>query len=318
MKISNETITISSEKIKKDYTICLIADIHNTKYTTYKLYYKLLEKLKSLKPDFILIPGDIIYTADDLYKESTKNKLSYLLKELVKISIIFVCLGNHDLKNGKVLKASDTLKYFRDFESENKEKFYLLENEMFITEDFNIIGLSPQFEAYYIRFKDYWMKYFLDTLINFDLSKREINDNFTIIMTHSPEVLSDTEEYIVKSLKNPDISEKEIAGLEKAKMILSRGDIFVCGHMHDGNIPKHWQRFGIVKEDKGIAASEGDGSSGPAFRIVSKCRGIHDLYNGKLIITGGLNKWCDPNPLFALVNTGMAKDITTITLKRKL
>lgn len=297
MKIYNQKFELNSRNLKKELIISLFADIHNTKYIKKELYYKIIENIKKDRPDLILIPGDFIYTADDLIEEDNKNKLIYLFSELIKIAPTVISIGNHDYKNGKILNYNNTLKFFKDFEKNNTGLFYVLENKIIKIGDINIVGVSPRFETYYMKYKEKWMDYFFEALSSL---KESLNDGYTIFMTHSPETLSESE----NSKDN------------KFKEILNKADLFVCGHCHDGFVPKHWQKLGIYKGDKGICASEGESFKESTLRIVSKCRGVHDLYNGKLIITGGITKWCQPNPVFPFINNFWSKDITIIKIKK--
>jgi predicted MPP superfamily phosphohydrolase len=313
MKVNKEKIEIFNKKSKKDYTFCVLSDIHNTKYSKMKFWRTLVESVKIEKPDYIFIPGDFIYTADDLLSQKNKNKLEYLLVGLSSVAPTFACLGNHDLKKGKKLKAEDTLKYLKSI-SEKSDNFHILENEVFSVEGLNIIGLNPIYNAYYLKYKDEWFNYLFETL-NEDIFSKISNDNLTVLLTHSPEIISESEKYINEKLgylENKD----EIAKLEIVRKTFKLVDLFSCGHMHDGLIPKHWQKWGIVKSDVGFKASEGDRLRDVTFRRAYKCRGIHNLYNGKLVITGGITKWCQPNIVFGLINELWSKDITIIKLQK--
>ncbi len=118
------------------------------------------------------------------------------------------------------------------------------------------------------------------------------------------------EEYIKENKEN----------LKELEKFLCLIDLFICGHTHGGLVPKLWRKLKIIKGTSGLIASEGDMIRGATLRIYDKCRGIHDIFNGKLIISEGITKCCQPGLisglLFGLINLVWAKDITTIKLKK--
>lgn len=306
MKIYNQNINIESSKINKDITICIIADIHNTKYSSMHIWKNLIKKVKNLNPDYIIIPGDIIYIADDLLSNKNKAKLEYLLTELANIAPIYISLGNHDLKEGKTLKIEDTLSYFHDLEK--RINFHLLDDEIIHLENLDIIGINPPFKSYYLKYKDKWINYLIEA-IKKCMNQRKINPSHFVLLTiHSAELMFLLEEYIENNDKE---NLKEIA------LFLNSIDLMISGHAHGGLVPKLWRKFKIVKGDWGIIASEGDTFKESTLRKYDKCRGIHNIFNGKLIISEGITKWCQPNPLFGLIDLICAKDITTIKLIKK-
>ncbi len=297
MKIWNENFKIYSNKIAKSYTFSVIADIHNTKYISYKLWQKLISEVKKQKPNYIFIPGDIIYTSDDIISSKNKDKLEYLLKGLGEIAPVFISLGNHDLKSGKKSNYHEAIKYFKLLETKIKNISFL-DNESVDIDNLHIIGFSPRFETYYEKTKTNWSKYFHEDLrkCHFKLDKNKYN----ILLTHSPRIiaLEETQKLINNFLNNIDL--------------------ILCGHMHDGLMPRFVQKLGLVKDDHGLMASEGDSLKEVTFGKVDKCRGLHNIKNAKLIVTRGIVKWCQPNPLFGLIDKICAKDITTIKLNKKL
>ncbi len=311
MTIINEKINLTSNKITKDYTFCLLSDIHNTKYSRTKLWDKVIQKIKEQNPDYIFMPGDIIYEADDLKDNETKEKLEYLLNGLSFIAPLFISIGNHDLKDSKLLKAKDTLYYLKSLEN---DRIHVLNNETFsINEDITTIGFSPRLNTYYPLYKKYRVEYFIEDLLNSDLKYDK--DKYIILLSHSPEIVKELSDNIDEMI----ISAKEKENIEKlkaAKKILEDINLVLCGHMHDGNIPRWMQKIGIIKGDKGIAAIEGQ-SLKNTFWIVKYCRGIINVFNAKAIISRGVTKWSQPSSLINLIGRTVAKDITTIYLKKE-
>lgn len=311
MKIYNEKISLSSDLINKDYTFSLLADIHNTKYTSLRLWNKLIEEIRKIKPEIIFIPGDLIYTADDLLDETTKEKLKYLLYNLSNIAPVYISLGNHDFKDGKKLKFNNTITYFKSLENDN---LYFLNNESIdFNKEIDIIGFSPRYEAYYPSHKQNWNKYFIEDLLKSNIKYNK--NKYVILLTHSPLVIKDIADTIDDLLIKTK-NENELKKLEEVKKILSHINIVLCGHMHDGLIPKYVRKIGLFKGDKGLMAIEGE-SLRNTFGKVRYCRGIHNVLNAKMVITKGVNKWCQPNLVFSTIGRLVAKDITTINLTKR-
>lgn len=316
MKITETVTTISTDKVKKDFTISLLADIHDTEYLSYDLIDLLLSKIKETNPDYILIPGDFVYRISDISNGAIRLKLDYLLTGLSYIAPVLCSRGNHDLKESCGYLLDDFLAYFKRFEK--KHDFYLLNNRYESIGRVNFVGVEPVFQNYYPQFKNNWNEYFTEAIINIDgLLKLLTNGGFNIMLTHSPETVGAIETYIYNQLNSKDISTREMSRIIELKGLLKNFDLYVAGHMHDGLIPKWWQRLGIVKGDKGIMASEGSGIKEASLRTSGFCRGVHQIYNGKLVITRGVTKWCQPNPVFATIDKCCAKDIDTIKILSK-
>lgn len=311
-KIHNEIFEVNGSS---NFTFCIIGDIHNTKYSKMSTWISIINEVKKVNPDFILIPGDLIYTADDLI--NSKDKLNYLLIELSKIAPLYISYGNHDYKNGKVLKKEDTFEYFNGLKS---ERIHILDNECISKDGIGLIGVCPPYNSYYYEYMDKWPINFINTLLEIDLSKVE-NSEFLILIIHSPEILKSVKKYIDENI---DTDDKELlAKLKKAKQILETINIFICAHMHNGLTSRPLE-FGRKKNRSyGVVVSEGQKATADEiehkvkFRIVDFCRGMHDFYNGKIIITRGVTKWCQPNPLFGAIDNGLcSKDINTIKVKK--
>ena len=112
MRIKNTTYTIESEK---DLTIAVIADLHDQNPDG------ALKILKEVKPDVILVPGDLMerhafnpieakssvirlfMSIDDLLEKVRKTEIAFnkengykFLREAVKVAPVLMSLGNHE------------------------------------------------------------------------------------------------------------------------------------------------------------------------------------------------------------------------------
>ncbi len=84
--------TIKSEEIPKGFSnfqIAQVSDLHNTNFG--KNNFKLIQKLKSISPDIIVITGDIL----DSRRTNVDIALSFL-EEAVKIAPVYYVTGNHE------------------------------------------------------------------------------------------------------------------------------------------------------------------------------------------------------------------------------
>ena len=81
------TYEITSDRIAEDRRICVIGDLHSKHFGT------LVSQIAELKPDLILMAGDIFDQSD---KELTP--IMQTIAELNAISPVYFAMGNHELK----------------------------------------------------------------------------------------------------------------------------------------------------------------------------------------------------------------------------
>ena len=101
MKIINKFYNINN---KLDKNIVLISDIHYQDKKDIKVLNNILNNIKTIKPDYVCIPGDI--THKTFIKD--ENELLEWFKEISKISKVIISLGNHEFyikKYRKIYRA---------------------------------------------------------------------------------------------------------------------------------------------------------------------------------------------------------------------
>lgn len=295
--IHNEKFTISSDKLDRDYTICSLADIHNNKWASFELWDKLIEEVDKQKPDFILVSGDLTYTADDFYVPTNDIMLRYLFDNLDNIAETFICLGNHELKSGKKHSVLDSIKYLKSLNMTTG--IHILDrrvgNEYIDIGNIRIGGFCPRSEAYYKSKESMWEQYFIEDYMK---SLLEFTDKqFNILLTHSPDT----------------ISKKEVLSFLRDR--LKELDLIVCGHKHDGYMPKIIQSS---LNDTGIDVSDGKNFLYYKVSKTNKCRGEFDVLNAKMIVNRGYRKFSHTSPVFGMLDKVSSRDMATITLKKKL
>ncbi len=114
-----------SNKIKKDYKILQLTDIHANPFLDYK---KIIVSIKKDEPDLICITGDII-KKDSKELDCLKDFFNNLTS--LKIPVYFI-YGNHDLRH----KSRKKIEYF----SKNYSIKILKDEQEIFQEDFCING----------------------------------------------------------------------------------------------------------------------------------------------------------------------------------
>lgn len=89
--------TINSSKLKQEYRIVFFADLHYGYIQTKEVVDKALEDIKELKPDMLLLGGDI---TDEF---TSKENMEYIYEKIASLNIpTYFVYGNHDQQeNGK-------------------------------------------------------------------------------------------------------------------------------------------------------------------------------------------------------------------------
>ena len=176
-KIDLTEYEIQSEKIKSNIRIAQLSDMHS------KPFHKVVEKLKIIKPDMIMITGDFI---NDHGKN--KEKMLEIGKELLSISPVFYITGNHERR----------LEYFDNLMQDlSNIGFKVLLNdiseEIINGNSITILGLDENqasFEDYKARKKGTFI--YKDMKPYFD--RLEKCNGFKIVLSHFPENFENVKE----------------------------------------------------------------------------------------------------------------------------
>lgn len=84
--------TFMDERIRRDVTFAVIADLHNCVYGSDNS--RLMKAIEAMKPDFVIIAGDLIESAPNADGSSSMR----LLKKLSERWRVFYGVGNHERK----------------------------------------------------------------------------------------------------------------------------------------------------------------------------------------------------------------------------
>ena len=81
---------INTKKITNDIRVACVSDVHGRPAS------KVIEAVRSINPDLILLAGDIMEISAEYMQKRNKNALSFL-GEMSKIAPCYYCFGNHEL-----------------------------------------------------------------------------------------------------------------------------------------------------------------------------------------------------------------------------
>ena len=98
MKITKYEINTS--KINSSLNIACVSDVHGRKSDA------VVDALKSLAPDMILLAGDIVEVSNEFMRERNKNAMRFL-EQISGIAPIYYCFGNHEIYYSHTPKEID-------------------------------------------------------------------------------------------------------------------------------------------------------------------------------------------------------------------
>ncbi len=189
---------VSDNRIGKPCKAVVLSDLHNKCYG--KNNEKLIEEVDALKPDFLLVAGDMITSRK---KAPTKNAVE-LLKNLVEKYPIYYANGNHEYRLKKKPERFGDIgeKYFATLQELGIEP---LENAGKEIAEYNLAIYGLEIEgSYYERFQE-----------------KEMPTDYVTGLLGAP----DEKKYTVLLAHNPDYF-KEYAAWG--------ADLTVSGHIHGG------------------------------------------------------------------------------------
>lgn len=286
LKVNNYSIT--SKKVN-NITMAFLSDIHYYENFDIKLEEVLIKQVKQMLPNYIFITGDIIDKASYLDMEFNRDKLLNFMKNLSSITKVFLILGGHDLED---VREKDYTKYKKIWHQlfDNKDNIYLLDNSIYTDDNINVIGITLEYEYY--RKKPYENV----NLIIEELNKNKYkvsNKKYNIMLLHSPRRI---------------ITNKAVNSIP----LLSSIDLILCGHMHDGVLPKFLKwlptSIGLISPHKTLFPKYARGM------IYKKTNNV-DIF---LLVSSGVTKISNSTPQFVKkLKWGYDNDIECIKVSDK-
>ncbi len=166
LKVSKYTVKNSKLNKDKKLTIAHISDYHNN--SSKRLNSMLVSKINEIKPDIIVITGDIVDSS------RTNIKTALKLIDNLKDNKIYYVPGNHE---ARIKECSYLIEEMR------KRNVTILDNKKSVFEGINIYGIRDPF------FKS------KNELLQSSIVKEELNtfnienSSFNILLSHRPEML---------------------------------------------------------------------------------------------------------------------------------
>ena len=195
---------VENKKVPKEfdgYNIVQISDLHSKLFGENNK--KLIQKIKSLNPDIVVVTGDLIDGENNNY-----NVALDFMKEISKLYRVYYIIGNHEQKS-LIKKYKDEYKdYFNklhqiDFVNLYNNKVEIVKGDSNI----NLYGLTVPYSCY---------KYLFDnqetTSIDIDFLEEKLGkvdrEQFNILLAHTPFYFDEYEKW--------------------------GADLTLCGHVHGG------------------------------------------------------------------------------------
>lgn len=229
--------------------IVLISDIHYYKKNIIQNLNELSKHIKSLNPDYICITGDLV----DDQNIKDKDILINWLKDLSKISKVFISLGNHEFYYNHKLQDSYDKSLFDKID--RIKNVYVLNNQVHSEYGINFIGITLPKEYYDLDENEQELIYFMNK------KYPHLSKGYNVLLVHSPATIA-----------QPDV----IYNLRCKKDI----NLILSGHMHAG-LTFEWAKK--ILRGRGIIA--------PNYGFFKKyCYGIYNIDDIKLIISSGITK----------------------------
>lgn len=193
-----EYLEIETDKIRNNYKLIFISDLHDRQYG--KDNNLLLKMIREEKPDYILIGGDLMIAKR---KKTDLGITTHLLNELSSVAPVIYANGNHEQRLFSDENKDTYGKWkdeFLDIISKNDVSYL---SDSYVNKDELVFyGLNLDEDCY----KDLFNKKIDEEYINSHIGKPK--DGYNILMAHNPLYL--------------DVYEKWGA------------DLGLCGHFHGG------------------------------------------------------------------------------------
>lgn len=164
-RVVTTTYDLSSSKIREDYTFVQISDFHSNSKTD-----KILEQTAANNPDYILLTGDILESAD------MSSTLAFV-DQLTQIATVIYIRGNHE----------DDYKSYNQFKTElEKLGVVMLADGSYQVDDLNFIGIEDWSGANLMK-SDYFTSEYTNYI---NLYKDQVDTSkYNILLAHRPNFL---------------------------------------------------------------------------------------------------------------------------------
>ncbi|MCQ2524482.1 MAG: metallophosphoesterase [Lachnospiraceae bacterium] len=170
-----ENYEIKDERVLNETKFVFLTDLHNKQYGTGNV--RLIDEVKKLKPDMILIGGDLYIAKPG----KSTDVASDLISKLKEIAPVCYGMGNHEYRSSIYTENYGSM--YEDYANKLATLgVKILNNEFTDFNEFRIYGLSID-RAYYKRFVNIYMdESYIPSII-----KKPENDKINIFLAHNPD-----------------------------------------------------------------------------------------------------------------------------------
>lgn len=177
--------TFSSDKVKKEITFAFLSDLHDKKYG--KNNSKLLDAIDKVKPDALLVGGDMIVASP----EETNTNAKELMNTLAQKYTVYHGMGNHEYRSDLYREKYGEM--YDEYSKPLMERGVIfLRNKAALLAEHNIEIRGVEIDRkYYKRFTVHHMD---DSYMEEILGKNE-GTHYEILLAHNPDYFKQYKDY---------------------------------------------------------------------------------------------------------------------------
>lgn len=177
--------TFSSDKVKKEITFAFLSDLHDKKYG--KNNSKLLDAIDKVKPDALLVGGDMIVASP----EETNTNAKELMNTLAQKYTVYHGMGNHEYRSDLYREKYGEM--YDEYSKPLMERGVIfLRNKAVLLEDYNIEIRGVEIDRKY--YKRFTVRHMDDSCMEEILGKNE-GTHYEILLAHNPDYFKQYKDY---------------------------------------------------------------------------------------------------------------------------
>lgn len=177
--------TFSSDKVKKEITFAFLSDLHDKKYG--KNNSKLLDAIDKVKPDALLVGGDMIVASP----EETNTNAKGLMNTLAQKYTVYHGMGNHEYRSDLYREKYGEM--YDEYSKPLMERGVIfLRNKAVLLEDYNIEIRGVEIDRKY--YKRFTVRHMDDSYMEEILGKNE-GTHYEILLAHNPDYFNQYKDY---------------------------------------------------------------------------------------------------------------------------
>ncbi|MBE5886858.1 MAG: hypothetical protein E7284_10705 [Lachnospiraceae bacterium] len=177
--------TFSSDKVKKEITFAFLSDLHDKKYG--KNNSKLLDAIDKVKPDALLVGGDMIVASP----EETNTNAKELMNTLAQKYTVYHGMGNHEYRSDLYREKYGEM--YDEYSKPLMERGVIfLRNKAVLLAEHNIEICGVEIDRKY--YKRFTVRHMDDSYMEEILGKNE-GTHYEILLAHNPDYFKQYKDY---------------------------------------------------------------------------------------------------------------------------